>query len=84
MIKGHFEGVAVACGGVDDHMFIFVAGSDGDATIGELCDEIKSFVVAKTKLNPSAFKTCVIDEIPKNDSGKTLYKALEVYYNVTK
>ena len=84
MIKGHFEGVDVACGGVDDHMFIFVAGSEGDATIGELCDEIKSFVVAKTKLNPSAFKTCVIDEIPKNDSGKTLYKALEVYYNMTK
>lgn len=84
MIKGHFEGVDVACGGVDDHMFIFIAGSDGDATIGELCDEIKSFVVAKTKLNPSAFKVKLIDEIPKNDSGKTLYKALEVYYNVTK
>ena len=34
----------------------------------------------KTKLNPAAFNTIVIDEIPKNDSGKTLYKELTKYY----
>ena len=28
----------------------------------------------------AAFKTIVIDEIPKNDSGKTLYKELVKYY----
>ena len=34
----------------------------------------------KTKLNLAAFKVLVIDEIPKNDSGKTLYKELTKYY----
>ncbi|SEQ16295.1 Acyl-CoA synthetase (AMP-forming)/AMP-acid ligase II [Lachnospiraceae bacterium NE2001] len=81
LIKGHFEGVDVACGGVDDHMYLFLAASSEAL---ESSEDLKSFVVAKTKLNPAAFKVVVIDEIPKNDSGKTLYKALEVYYNVTK
>ena len=30
--------------------------------------------------DPAAFKTIVINEIPKNDSGKTLYKELAKYY----
>ena len=73
MIKGHFDGIDVACGGVDDHMYIFLTKEDAD-------DAVKSFVVSKTKLNPAAFKTVIIDEIPKNDSGKILYKKLEDYY----
>ena len=74
MIKGHFDGIDVACGGVDDHMYIFLTKEDAD-------EAVKSFVVSKTKLNPAAFKTVIIDEIPKNDSGKILYKKLEEYYN---
>ena len=45
-----------------------------------MSEEVKQFVVNKTKLNPLAFKTIVIPEIPKNDSGKTLYKELAKYY----
>jgi len=63
----------VACAGVDDHMYIFLT----DATLKQ---PVKEYVVEKTKLNPAAFKVFVIPEIPKNDSGKTLYKELEVYY----
>ena len=54
-------------------MYLFV-------TDASLADAVKEFVVCKTKLNPAAFKAVVIDEIPKNDSGKTLYKELEKYY----
>ncbi len=72
MIKGEFE-IEVASAGTDDHLYIFV-------TDVEIADEVKEFVVAKTKLNPAAFKTIVIDEIPKNDSGKTLYHELAQYF----
>lgn len=72
MIKGQF-GIEAASAGVDDHMYIFV--TDEDYT-----ESVKSFVVNKTKLNPAAFKVITIEEIPKNDSGKTLYKELTKYY----
>lgn len=72
LIKGHFE-IDVASAGVDDHMYIFVTDEKN-------ADSIRNFVIDKTKLNPAAFKVIVIDEIPKNDSGKTLYKELTKYY----
>lgn len=72
LIKGEFE-IEVASAGVDDHMYIFV-------TDEKIADSVRDFVIGKTKLNPAAFKVIVIDEIPKNDSGKTLYKELTKYY----
>lgn len=72
LIKGEFE-IEVASAGVDDHMYIFV-------TDKKIADSVRGFVIGKTKLNPAAFKVFVIDEIPKNDSGKTLYKELTKYY----
>lgn len=72
LIKGKYE-IDVACAGVDDHIYIFV-------TNDKLSDEIRAFVSSKTGLNPSAFKTVVLAEIPKNDSGKVQYKQLEQYY----
>lgn len=72
LIKGEFE-IEVASAGVDDHMYIFV-------TDDRYKDSIRKFLICKTKLNPAAFKVIVIHEIPKNDSGKTLYKELTKYY----
>lgn len=72
MIKGQFD-IEVASSGVDDHMYIFV-------TDEKYAETVRDFVINKTKLNPTAFKVIVIDEIPKNDSGKTLYKNLTKYY----
>ena len=72
LIKGEF-GIEAACAGVDDHMYIFI-------TDEKFSENVKDFVAGKTKLNPVAFKVIVIDEIPKNDSGKTLYKELTKYY----
>lgn len=73
MIKGEFDEVDCASAGVDDHMYLFVTNE-------VLAADVKKFVVYKTKLNPKAFQTIVIDEIPKNDSGKVLYKELSKYY----
>lgn len=73
LIKAKFNNIDCASDGVDDHMYIFVTDSD-------ISEEIKAFVVSKTGLNQAAFKMVVIDEIPKNDAGKTLYKELSKYY----
>ena len=73
MVRGHFEGADFASAGEDDHMYLFVTDEG-------IADAVKAFVVAKTGLNPAAFKTVVVDTIPKNDAGKTLYRELERYY----
>ena len=72
LIKSEFQ-IEVASSGVDDHMYIFV-------TDDKLADSVRDFVIVKTGLNPIAFKVIVIDEIPKNDAGKTLYKELTKFY----
>ncbi len=72
LIKGEF-GIEAASAGVDDHMYIFV-------TDKKYADPVRSFVISKTKLNPAAFNVIVVEEIPKNDSGKTLYRELAKYY----
>lgn len=73
LIKGKFEGLECASAGVDDHMYLFL-------TEASFAEPVKEFVVFKTGLNPAAFQVIVIDEIPKNDAGKTLYKELAKYY----
>ncbi len=71
LIKGEYE-IEVASSGTDDHVYIFV-------TSEEYPDKVRDFISGKTKLNPSAFKVVVIDEIPKNEAGKTLYRELNKY-----
>ncbi len=68
LIKGRFQ-IEAASTGADDHMVIFVTEQD-------YAESVRDFVIETTKLNPAAFKVIVIDEIPKNESGKTLYSAL--------
>ena len=72
LIKGEFE-IETASAGRDDHMYIFI-------TDKEKAENVREFVISKTKLNPAAFRVIVISDIPKNDSGKTLYKELMKYY----
>lgn len=73
MIKGKFDDLEVASSGVDDQLNVFVTDKN-------MADEVKKFVVSKTKLNSAAFRMIIIDEIPKNDAGKILYQELEAYY----
>ena len=72
LIKTEF-GIEAACGGVDDHLYIFI-------TDPELSGKVREYASDITKLNPAAFSVVILDEIPKNDAGKTLYKKLEQYY----
>lgn len=73
LIKGKFDGLECASAGKDDHMYIFV-------TDDAYAEEIREFVAHTTKLNPVAFNVVKVDDIPKNDSGKVLYKGLTKYY----
>ena len=72
LIKGEFE-IEAACSGKDDHLCIFL-------TEESYCDQVRRFISEKTRLNAAAFNVIAIDAIPKNDSGKVLYTALEKYY----
>lgn len=73
LIKTKFDSADCASAGVDDHLYIFLT----DESIEEAA---RQYIIEKTGFNPKAIKTVLIDEIPKNDSGKVLYKALEKYY----
>lgn len=73
LIKSKFGNIDCACGGVDDHMVLFV-------TEEQLAAPVREFAAKKMGINLAAFRAMVIDEIPKNDAGKTLYRELEKYY----
>ncbi|MCI8466540.1 MAG: AMP-binding protein [Lachnospiraceae bacterium] len=72
MIKGHF-GIEVASAGMDDKLYLFI-------TEEALVEPVKDFMIKKTGFHPNAFQVMIIDKIPKNDSGKILYRELEKYY----
>ena len=75
LIKCAFPGVDCACGGVDDKMKIYVVMSGRNYGAHEL-EMIRDFVAEKTHINFSAFEIVLMDSIPKNASGKTLYSEL--------
>ncbi len=59
-----------ACGGVDNHITVFV-------TEKGLEDQIKKYLVTKTGFNPSAFFVKIIDAIPVKTTGKIDYQELQ-------
>lgn len=73
LVKARFNDIDCASAGTDDHLYLFVT-ANADA------EGIKRFIAAKTGLNHAAFHVVVIGDIPKNDSGKTLYTELAKYY----
>lgn len=73
IIKSQFD-FDCACSGMDDIMYVFI-------TDMSRIDDVKKFLSEKTGLNHLAFKVKYIPSIPKNDSGKILYSALEEYYD---
>ncbi len=74
LVKGEFDSIDCASAGKDDHLYLFL-------TDASLADPVRLFVAGKTRLNPAAFHTMIIDHIPRNDSGKTIYSELEKYYD---
>lgn len=73
LVKGRFPALECASAGADDRLYVFI-------TDQERAEDVKEFLIHKTQLNSSAFRVVCLDEIPKSDSGKTLYRKLEEYY----
>jgi len=72
MAREAFPGIDCACSGKDDALYLFVTDINAK-------NEAVKFLSAKTGLNPIAFQVRELEEIPKNEAGKTLYRALESY-----
>lgn len=73
LIKGKYDSIDCASAGIDDKMYIFI-------TDELLAEEARLYIAEKTHINSSAIKVCYLNQIPKSDSGKTLYTELEKYY----
>jgi acyl-coenzyme A synthetase/AMP-(fatty) acid ligase len=69
MVKAEFEDLDCASTGNDDLMQIFITNEAHKDAVMELIHE-------RTHLNPRAYTVRIVDEIPKNEAGKVLYKDL--------
>lgn len=70
IIKGKFPGLECACVGNDEKMLVYLT----DETFK---DQVKDELVARLKLVASSFEVRIIEAIPKNEAGKTLYAQLK-------
>ncbi|MDO5548863.1 MAG: AMP-binding protein [Eubacteriales bacterium] len=69
MVKAEFEGLDCASTGNDDLMQIFITDEARKDAVMELIHD-------RTHLNPRAYTVRIVEEIPKNEAGKVLYKEL--------
>lgn len=69
IIRSEFKDIDCACGGVDDKMSIFVTDKSQE-------DNVVKFLSEKLGFHFSAFKTVIVDTIPRNESGKIMYTVL--------
>lgn len=69
LVKTRFEGLDCASAGTDDRMKTFITDEN-------YLDEVRRYLSETTHLSESAFDVRYISEIPKNESGKPLYKNL--------
>lgn len=69
LLKAEFNACDFACSGVDDKMYVFV-------TDKSVKNDVLNFLVNKLKFNAIAFKIVFVESIPRNESGKVLYKDL--------
>lgn len=64
------KGIECACGGMDDKMIIYITKESTSAIVSDVV--INHIGIAK-----SGIQIKVIDEIPRNEAGKTLYSVLK-------
>jgi Acyl-CoA synthetases (AMP-forming)/AMP-acid ligases II len=74
ILKNEFSTTDLACSGIDDKLYVF-------SIEAAVVEKIVPYLSMKLKLHSSAFKAKHIEFIPKNASGKTLYRELEQYYD---
>ena len=68
------EGNECACSGIDDTLKIFIT-EPGDE------NRIKNYISQKTGIHINGFEMIVVDEIPRNETGKILYSELDSQYS---
>ena len=68
------EGNECACSGIDDSLKIFIT-EPGDE------NRIKNYISQKTGIHINGFEMIVVDEIPRNETGKILYSELDSQYS---
>jgi len=69
LIKKNYDMMDCASTGVDDHMKVYI-------TDESYTDEVRQWLASTTHLSETAFEVIYIEQIPKNEAGKTLYKEL--------
>ena len=70
IVKGKYPELECACVGTDEKMLVYLT----DETYK---DKVKDELVARLKLVASSFEVRIIEKIPKNEAGKTLYAQLK-------
>ena len=60
-----------ACVGNDNFLLVYIVDANKR-------NEAKDFIINKFKLNSKFIKMKLIDEIPKNSYGKTIYSTLNI------
>ncbi|HYA13527.1 MAG TPA: AMP-binding protein [Syntrophales bacterium] len=65
-------GYECACDGTDDGMKIFI-------TLKDSPKEVKHYIIENTGINQVGFSVICVPKIPRNNSGKVLYSALQCY-----
>lgn len=69
LLKNDLQVEELACTGVEDCIRVFITES-------QLKSEVKTYLSKKTGFNKSAFQINIIDQIPRNSSGKVKYQEL--------
>ena len=69
MIKAEFSEIDVVAGGNDDLMTIYITDREHKEAVANLVSE-------RTRINKKAIAVQFIDEVPRNEAGKVLYKLL--------
>lgn len=70
IIKGKYPNLECACVGTDEKMLVYL-------TEEKYKELVKEELVSRLKLVATSFEVRIINEIPKNEAGKTLYAKLE-------
>lgn len=69
MVKSAFDDLDVASDGTDELMKVYI-------TNGIYAKDVEQLILNRTHINGRAVRIVIIDRIPRNEAGKTLYKEL--------
>ena len=69
LLKSKFTSFECVCSGVDDKMSIYITNENAK-------NDVLAYITEKLKFNAVAFKIIYVNTIPRNESGKVLYKDL--------